>query len=124
MRWSATLWIEEGHYESSCFGNLVIYFFDTSICRWRRSPGSRWYLCGNEDAFVIFEETRTKKLFNSLVLQPHVARTENFQHDPRLSSIMRAAKAVRCHVMLVPDDVIPKMNSSPVRNWPLQIISN
>lgn len=36
--------------------------------------------------------------------QPHVARTENVQHDPRISSLVRAAKAVRCHVMLVPDE--------------------
>ena len=36
--------------------------------------------------------------------QPHVARTENVKHDPRISSIVKAAKAVRCHVMLVPDE--------------------
>ena len=36
--------------------------------------------------------------------QPHVARTESLRHDPRISSIVRAAKAVRCHVLLVPDE--------------------
>ena len=38
------------------------------------------------------------------VQQPHAARTESVDHDPRVSSILRAAKAVRCHVMLVPDE--------------------
>jgi DNA-binding transcriptional regulator YiaG len=32
------------------------------------------------------------------VLQPHVARTESTHRDPRISSIVRAANAVRCHV--------------------------
>lgn len=36
--------------------------------------------------------------------QPHVARTENVQHDPRISSLVKAARAIRCHVMLVPDE--------------------
>ena len=36
--------------------------------------------------------------------QPHVARTESTRHDPRISSIVKAAKAVRCHVMIVPDE--------------------
>ncbi len=36
--------------------------------------------------------------------QPHVARTESLKHDPRISSIVRAAKAVKCHVLLVPDE--------------------
>ncbi len=43
------------------------------------------------------------------VAQPHVARTENFQHDPRVSSIVRAAKAVRCHVILVPDEELKRI---------------
>jgi predicted transcriptional regulator len=38
------------------------------------------------------------------VPQPHVARTERLSHDPRISSIVKAAKAVHCHVMLVPDE--------------------
>ena len=38
------------------------------------------------------------------VLQPHVARTESAAHDPRISSIIKAAKAVGCHVMLIPDE--------------------
>ena len=43
------------------------------------------------------------------VAQPHVARTENIHHDPRISSIVKAAKAVRCHVMLVPDEELGRI---------------
>lgn len=43
------------------------------------------------------------------VPQPHVARTENIQHDSRLSSILKAAKAVRCHVILVPDEELGRI---------------
>ena len=42
-------------------------------------------------------------------LQPHVARTENVEHDPRISSIVKAAKAVRCHVMLIPDEELGRI---------------
>ena len=45
------------------------------------------------------------------VAQPHVARTENASHDPRISSIVKAAKAVRCHVMLVPDEELERIAS-------------
>lgn len=41
--------------------------------------------------------------------QPHVARTENIRHDSRISSILKAAKAIRCHVMLVPDEDLAKI---------------
>ncbi len=43
------------------------------------------------------------------VPQPHVARTESARHDPRISSIVRAAKAVRCHVLLVPDEELERI---------------
>lgn len=43
------------------------------------------------------------------VLQPHVARTENIQHDSRISSIVKAAKAIRCHVMLIPDEELRRI---------------
>jgi len=43
------------------------------------------------------------------VLQPHVARTESLNHDPRISSIVKAAKAVHCHVILVPDEEIERI---------------
>ena len=43
------------------------------------------------------------------VQQPHVARTESLSHDPRISSIVKAAKAVHCHVMLVPDEEIERI---------------
>lgn len=43
------------------------------------------------------------------VPQPHVARTESAQHDPRISSIVRAAKAVRCHVLLIPDEELGRL---------------
>ena len=42
------------------------------------------------------------------VLQPHVARTESLEHDSRISSIVKAAKAIKCHVMLIPDEVIDR----------------
>ena len=45
------------------------------------------------------------------VAQPHVARTESLDHDPRISSIVKAAKAVRCHVMLVPDEELKRITS-------------
>ena len=43
------------------------------------------------------------------VQQPHVARTESLSHDPRISSLVKAAKAVHCHVMLVPDEEIDRI---------------
>ena len=43
------------------------------------------------------------------VPQPHVARTERASHDPRISSIVRAAKAIRCHVLLVPDEELVRL---------------
>lgn len=43
------------------------------------------------------------------VPQPHVARTENLHHDARISSIVKAAKAVRCHVLLVPDEDLARI---------------
>jgi len=44
------------------------------------------------------------------VKQPHVARTESRLHDPRVSSIVRAAKAIRCHVILVPDEELARLS--------------
>lgn len=41
--------------------------------------------------------------------QPHVARTENPQHDPRISSVVRAARAVGCHVLVVPDEQLRRI---------------
>ena len=43
------------------------------------------------------------------VQQPHVARTESLSHDPRMSSFVKAAKAVNCHVMLVPNEEIERI---------------
>lgn len=43
------------------------------------------------------------------VPQPHIARTESLQHDPRISSVVRAAKALRCHVLLVPDEELDRL---------------
>lgn len=43
------------------------------------------------------------------ISQPHVARTESIRHDSRISSILKAAKAVGCHVMLVPDEEIGRI---------------
>ena len=43
------------------------------------------------------------------VPQPHIARTESLRHDPRISSVVRAAKAVRCHVLLIPDEELSRL---------------
>ena len=43
------------------------------------------------------------------VAQPLIARTESRLHDPRISSVVRAAKAIRCHVLLVPDEEIARL---------------
>lgn len=43
------------------------------------------------------------------VPQPHVARTERAEHDPRLSSVVRAAKALRCHILLIPDEELNRL---------------
>jgi len=43
------------------------------------------------------------------VPQPHIARTESRLHDPRISSVVRAAKAVRCHVLLIPDEELERL---------------
>lgn len=40
--------------------------------------------------------------------QPQIARTESRLHDPRISSIVRAARALRCHVLLVPDEELKR----------------
>ena len=41
--------------------------------------------------------------------QPHVARTESLRHDPRISSVVRAARAGRCHVLLIPDEELNRL---------------
>ena len=43
------------------------------------------------------------------VPQPHIARAESLQHDPRISSVVRAVKALRCHVLLVPDEELNRL---------------
>jgi hypothetical protein len=43
------------------------------------------------------------------VLQPQVARTESVRHDPRVSSIVRAARGIRCHVILVADEELERI---------------
>ena len=48
------------------------------------------------------------------VFQPHIARTESARHNPRISSIVKAAKAVRCHVMLVPDEELERLDVSMI----------
>ena len=41
--------------------------------------------------------------------QPHIARMESGHHDPRISSILREAKALRCHVLLIPDEELKRL---------------
>ncbi|MCX5787372.1 MAG: helix-turn-helix domain-containing protein [Elusimicrobia bacterium] len=43
------------------------------------------------------------------VRQPQVARLENVRHDPRLSSVVGQARALHCHLMLVPDSLLAKV---------------
>jgi DNA-binding XRE family transcriptional regulator len=38
------------------------------------------------------------------VKQPQVARMERDNYDPRLSSVVAQARAIGCHLMLVPDE--------------------
>jgi hypothetical protein len=40
------------------------------------------------------------------VKQPHVARVESPSHDPRLSSIQSQVRALRCHLLVVPDELL------------------
>lgn len=46
------------------------------------------------------------------VRQPQVARAENRIHDPRISSVVRAAKALRCHVLVVADEELERLSAS------------
>lgn len=41
--------------------------------------------------------------------QPHVARVENPAHDPRLSSVQNQARALQCHLVLVPDEFLAQV---------------
>ncbi len=43
------------------------------------------------------------------VKQPHVARMESPGHDPRLSSVVSQARALHCHLMVVPDELLAKV---------------
>ncbi|MBI4056046.1 MAG: hypothetical protein HY399_00670 [Elusimicrobia bacterium] len=43
------------------------------------------------------------------VKQPHVARVESSTHDPRLSSVINQARALHCHLMVVPDELLAKV---------------
>lgn len=43
------------------------------------------------------------------VKQPHVARVESSGHDPRLSSLISQAKALECHLLVVPDELLAKV---------------
>jgi DNA-binding XRE family transcriptional regulator len=45
------------------------------------------------------------------VPQPQVARAERQRHDPRLSTVVRAAKALHCHVLLIPDEELGRLAS-------------
>ena len=46
------------------------------------------------------------------VAQPQVARTESRIHDPRISSVVRAAKALGCHVLVVADEELARLRAS------------
>ena len=40
--------------------------------------------------------------------QPQIARNESLRHDPRLSSLVKAVKALHCHVLLVADEELKR----------------
>ena len=51
-----------------------------------------------------------KALADSLhVKQPHVARVERVGHDPRLSSILSQARALHCHLLVIPDELLARV---------------
>jgi len=52
------------------------------------------------------QKTVAKKL---RAKQPHVARMESSGHDPRLSSLLSQARALHCHLMVVPDKLLAKV---------------
>lgn len=41
--------------------------------------------------------------------QPHVARVESVGHDPRLSSVVSQARALHCHLMVVPEELLSEV---------------
>lgn len=41
--------------------------------------------------------------------QPHIARVESVGHDPRLSSVLGQARALHCHLMVVPNELLSKV---------------
>lgn len=41
--------------------------------------------------------------------QSHVARAERAGHDPRLSTLDSLAKNLGCHLLVVPDELLPKI---------------
>lgn len=43
------------------------------------------------------------------VRQPHVARIENPKHNPRLSSLLKEARAIRCRLVLVTDEDLARL---------------
>lgn len=43
------------------------------------------------------------------VRQPQVARTESPRHNPRLSTLMKAARAIRCRLVVIPDEDLARL---------------
>ena len=43
------------------------------------------------------------------VKQPHVARVESPRHDPRLSSLLNQARALHCHLLIIPDELLSEV---------------
>ena len=46
------------------------------------------------------------------VKQPHIARAESERYDPRVSSIAKAAKAIGCHLLIVPDEQLGRLTAA------------
>jgi|GEM_PF-1124613 DNA-binding XRE family transcriptional regulator len=49
------------------------------------------------------------------VKQPQVARMERDDYDPRLSSVVAQARAIGCHLELVPNDGASLVRERPIR---------
>ncbi len=55
---------------------------------------------------LLSQEAVAKKLN---VAQPHVARVERPEHDPRLSSVVNQTKAIHCRLIVVPEELLSQV---------------
>lgn len=55
---------------------------------------------------LLSQEATAKKLN---VAQPHVARVERADHDPRLSSVINQSRAIHCRLIVVPEELLAQV---------------